>query len=995
MSDVPSNLIPTRITQLPSAPLPASADSLMQIVYQGNNYHVRVGDILTTLGPVPNTRNIIAGTGMAGGGPLSSDVTLGIAAGGVGYSELVNTGVAAGVYGAATTIPVFVVDVKGRITAASSVSVVVTGYVPNSRTVTAGTGLTGGGALGADITLAADLTSSTPLRGKDSGVVGISNAIARADHRHPSVDISDDAQIGSVLALGHGGTSKSITPVPGGIVWCGSDGLYVAPAGLSGQVLVSGGANVPSWGSILVVTDQPANVIYAGPASGPDAPTAFRAIVNADLPASGVLANTYGSGTQIPVVTVNAKGVVTNVTTSAVASVPNAVTFTSTGGAAPGATFDGSAAKTIDYSTVGAAPAGAYLTALTGDVTTVGSAASLIKWGSGNVVYVPLAGNIQTYINNATAGDTLILASGTYTITATLIIDKSIGISGQGSQTNIASSVASQNVFNIYANNVRLADMSLSNTASNSAAIQVGNMLSPFGNLTGVVVRNVTISASGAGIKYGIRIFGSNVNILNGLVTVASSDDVAYGIDVYNTSGTTQNCTVNILDVVTVATGATNSEAYHVNNVNNANTILVNMWNCTGTGAASAGSSDCGLEVTSTTTFNATANAYHCSFSGADFDVKQAGSNVVNLYSCNLINKLPSGTLVYKGLEVAETFNAITLAPQIVGFTVAGGTTPKTLTVPLDASVSGTNTGDQTLSGLNGVAAPAANTADYLPQWDGTDSKTLKNGLAVPAGGLAGLTALGTKQGTLVSGTNIKTINTNTLLGAGNLTLAIINWFGAYNGATLYLPNDGVSYAGSSYICTVATGGGVLPTDITKWNPLAMMGNPGVSGISGGFNLPITVADGTSILVTHNFNAYPVVQVYDESGAVIIPVSVTFTSANAVTVVLSAAIPGTTPGHIICSIGGVSTAVISVATDYTLLPTDNLILVTAACTITLPTTTGLQGKTYSIKDMAANGIPIIVSGGGVKTIDDELTKTLIAKYTTITVFTNGVDWFII
>jgi hypothetical protein len=37
------------------------------------------------------------------------------------------------------------------------------------------------------------------------------------------------------------------------------------------------------------------------------------------------------------------------------------------------------------------------------------------------------------------------------------------------------------------------------------------------------------------------------------------------------------------------------------------------------------------------------------------------------------------------------------------------------------------------------VVGPATNTADYLPQWNGADSKTLKNGLAVPAGGLAGL----------------------------------------------------------------------------------------------------------------------------------------------------------------------------------------------------------------------------------------------------------------
>jgi hypothetical protein len=43
---------------------------------------------------------------------------------------------------------------------------------------------------------------------------------------------------------------------------------------------------------------------------------------------------------------------------------------------------------------------------------------------------------------------------------------------------------------------------------------------------------------------------------------------------------------------------------------------------------------------------------------------------------------------------VVVTINALTLTAQAVGFTIAGGTTSKTLTVPLDASVSGTNTGD-------------------------------------------------------------------------------------------------------------------------------------------------------------------------------------------------------------------------------------------------------------------------------------------------------------
>lgn len=52
-----------------------------------------------------------------------------------------------------------------------------------------------------------------------------------------------------------------------------------------------------------------------------------------------------------------------------------------------------------------------------------------------------------------------------------------------------------------------------------------------------------------------------------------------------------------------------------------------------------------------------------------------------------------------------KTYNGLTPTAVAVGFTLAGGTTSKTLTVPLDATVSGTNTGDQTISITGDVTA--------------------------------------------------------------------------------------------------------------------------------------------------------------------------------------------------------------------------------------------------------------------------------------------------
>ena len=96
-----------------------------------------------------------------------------------------------------------------------------------------------------------------------------------------------------------------------------------------------------------------------------------------------------------------------------------------------------------------------------------------------------------------------------------------------------------------------------------------------------------------------------------------------------------------------------------------------------------------------------------------------------------------------------------------------------TVTYNDDTTTTFTVTNGADGDGSGDTMSPATNTDSYLPQWDGANSKTLKNGVALPVGGLAGLTALGGKQDTLVSGTNIKTVNSTTLLGSGNIAIPV------------------------------------------------------------------------------------------------------------------------------------------------------------------------------------------------------------------------------
>lgn len=109
--------------------------SLTGYMYANNTSPVTASTTIpvsAVTGAVPNTTNVIAGTGLSGGGALTGNVTLNIA----------NTAVTAGTYGNAVNIPQIVVNSQGQITSASNVAITYgTGSVTNVAT---GTGLSGG-----------------------------------------------------------------------------------------------------------------------------------------------------------------------------------------------------------------------------------------------------------------------------------------------------------------------------------------------------------------------------------------------------------------------------------------------------------------------------------------------------------------------------------------------------------------------------------------------------------------------------------------------------------------------------------------------------------------------------------------------------------------------------------------------------------------------------------------------------------------------------------
>lgn len=97
--------------------------------------------------------SVATGTGLAGG-PITSTGTISMA----------DTGVTAGTYGDTATVPVLTLNAQGQVTDATTAAITPAsiGGVPTSRTISAGTGLSGGGDLSADRTFALADTAVTP-----------------------------------------------------------------------------------------------------------------------------------------------------------------------------------------------------------------------------------------------------------------------------------------------------------------------------------------------------------------------------------------------------------------------------------------------------------------------------------------------------------------------------------------------------------------------------------------------------------------------------------------------------------------------------------------------------------------------------------------------------------------------------------------------------------------------------------------------------------------
>ena len=157
-----------------------------------------------------------------------------------------------------------------------------------------------------DILYASSSSALTKLAGVATGNSLISGGVGAA----PSWGkIGLSTHVSGTLAISNGGTGSTTAPPAGSIVYGNGTSFVFTSVGSAGQVLTSNGAGDPTW----TVLPGTSTITFTGDVSGSGTNTVTLTLGN-----SGVTAATYGSGTSIPVIQVDAKGRITSASSQSI-----------------------------------------------------------------------------------------------------------------------------------------------------------------------------------------------------------------------------------------------------------------------------------------------------------------------------------------------------------------------------------------------------------------------------------------------------------------------------------------------------------------------------------------------------------------------------------------------------------------------------------------------------------------------------------------------------
>jgi hypothetical protein len=216
----------------------------------------------------------------------TADITANITNGSNAGLSLTATGVAAGNYGSATSIPTIVVDSKGR------VSSITTNAISSSLTLT--------GDVTASGSLSGSISATLAASGVTPGVYGSATSI-------PTITVDSKGRVTSV-------TSNAVSTT---ISLAGGSGTGSVAGG--GTLTVAGGTGITTAisGSTVTVTNSGVTAL-SSTGAGNLTVSASTGSVAVTLPTTGPGATTVGNTTAIPIITTDAYGRVTSLSTAAI-----------------------------------------------------------------------------------------------------------------------------------------------------------------------------------------------------------------------------------------------------------------------------------------------------------------------------------------------------------------------------------------------------------------------------------------------------------------------------------------------------------------------------------------------------------------------------------------------------------------------------------------------------------------------------------------------------
>ena len=876
MTDVPSNLVPTRISQLTEYD-GTSTEGYLPYVLNGVTYKVQFSNI-ASVGAVPSSRTITGGGGLTGGGDLSADRVISIAAGGVGFSQLADSGVVAGAYGDAANIPVLDIDAKGRVTIASTTPINLGGYVPTSRSIIAGNGLSGGGTLAADRTISLSLTAAVPLAG-GVAVAGVSTFAARDDHVHPAVDLSDTTETTGVLPLARGGTGSSLSPVAGALLYSDGSNVNMSNPGSANQVLFSDGSPAPVWRTITGGTTglnfglSSANWVLSGTlainSGGTGATTVTTARVNL-LPsytgnAGRVLALNAGA-TDLEWLSVSGAGTVTSVAVSG-----GTTGLTTSGGPITGAgtiTFAGTLAPTSGGTGITSYAVGEILfanTTTTLDKLPVGSNGFLLASN----------GTAPAYVNPSTV-TVGTATSATSAVTATNLGGGAAGSipyqSGAGATTFLGAStgvLVNSGGNPSYSMSPSLTQVTVAGdptVALQVATKQYVDALIASGihfhqpvRVESPINLNATYNNGTAGVGATLTNAGTQLALVIDGVTVSAADRVL----VYQQTNSVQNGIYVVTNVGSVSTNwiltrSSDADTYVINSANGlseGSTVFVQegttgageTYTCNTSGVITFGTTNITFAQISSAQIYSAGNGLQ--LAGTTFSLT---SPVATTLGGTGLTSFTSGGAVYATSTSALTTGTLPITSGGTGQTTASAAfnalSPITTTGDLILGT-GTNTAGRLGIGANGyVLTSNGTTASWSP---GASS------MVYPAAGIANSTGTAWATSYAVSGTGDVALTTSPVFTTPNL--------GTPSAATLTnatgLPiSSGVSGLGTGVATALAVNTGTAGSVVVNGGAL---GTPTSGTLTNATGLPIiagttgtlTVARGGTGATTLSANA--------------------------------------------------------------------------------------------------------------------------------------------